>query len=157
MKILKRLKNYLDKNKVKYIIISHSPAYTAQDIAHSIHHTGKEIAKTVIVKNDNGYAMVVLPASNIINTNLLKIAMRSHKFELATENELEELFPDCPVGAIPPFGNLYNLNVFVSKHLSQKKEIIFNAGSRTDVLKMKYKDYKKLVNPTVDIFSEPAN
>lgn len=155
--MLKRLKDYLDLNKIKYIEIRHSPAYTAQEVASSIHHTGKEIAKSVIVKTDRGFAMAVLPASNIINENLLKIAIRTNKLELATEDDIEKLLPDCPVGAIPPFGNLYNLDVYVSKHLSGKKEIIFNAGSRTNVIRMKFSDYKKLVNPVIDIFSEPAN
>ena len=155
--MLKRLKDYLDLNKIKYIEIRHSPAYTAQEIASSIHHTGKEIAKSVIVKIDDGFVMAVLAASHIINENLLKIAIRTGIMELATEDDIEELFPDCPVGAIPPFGNLYNLDVYVSRHLSRKKEIIFNAGSRTDVIKMKFMDYKKLVNPVIDIFSEPAN
>lgn len=150
--MLKRLKDYLDLNNIKYIEIRHSPAYTAQEIASSIHHTGKEIAKSVIVKIDSGYAMAVLPASNIINENLLKIAIRTNKLELATEDDIEKLLPDCPVGAIPPFGNLYNIDVYVSKHLSRKKEIIFNAGSRTGVIKMNFRDYKKLVNPVIDIF-----
>ncbi len=155
--MLKRLKDYLDLNNIKYIEIRHSPAYTAQEIASSIHHTGKEIAKSVIVKTDSGYAMAVLPAANNINENLLKIAIRTNKLELATEDDIEKLLPDCPVGAIPPFGNLYNIDVYVSKHLSRKKEIIFNAGSRTGVIKMNFRDYKKLVNPVIDIFSEPAN
>ena len=154
---LNKLKVFLDDNKIKYSEISHYPAYTAQDIASSIHHTGKEIAKSVILKTDNGYVMAVLPASKVINENLLKIVIRTSKLELATEDEIEKLIPDFPVGAVPPFGNLFNIPVYVSKHLADKEEIIFNAGSRTRVIKMRFNDYEKLVRPVIDIFSDPAN
>jgi len=155
MNILRRLKEYLNDNNVKYVKISHSPAYTAQEIAASIHIPGKELAKTVIVKFLDGYAMAVLPASHKINFNLLKEAMAKKEIRLANEKEFKNIFPDCEVGAMPPFGNFYDLPVYVASALSEDKEIVFNAGTHIDVIKMSYSDFEKLANPIVANFSEP--
>jgi Ala-tRNA(Pro) deacylase len=155
MNVLRRLKEYLNENKVKYIKISHSPAYTAQEIAASIHIPGKELAKTVIVKVPDGYAMAVLPASHKINFNLLKEAMAKKEIRLANEKEFKNIFPDCEVGAMPPFGNFYDLPVYVASALSEDKEIVFNAGTHIDVIRMSYSDFEKLANAIVANFSEP--
>jgi Ala-tRNA(Pro) deacylase len=155
MNVLRRLKEYLNENKVKYIKISHSPAYTAQEIAASIHIPGKELAKTVIVKVPDGYAMAVLPASHKINFNLLKEAMAKKELRLSNEKEFKNIFPDCEVGAMPPFGNFYDLPVYVASALSEDKEIVFNAGTHIDVIRMSYSDFEKLANPIVANFSEP--
>ncbi len=154
MSILKRLKEYLDENNIRYVKISHSPVYTTQEVAASIHVPGKELAKTVIVKVDDGYAMAVLPASRRINFGLLKEAIGTQKIRLASEEEFKDIFPDCEVGAMPPFGNLYNLPVYVASALSEDEEIVFNAGNHTHVIRMKYSDFEKLVNPIVASFSE---
>jgi Ala-tRNA(Pro) deacylase len=154
MDILKRLKEYLEENNIKYVKISHSLAFTAQEIAASINVSGKELAKTVIVKVKDGYAMAVLPASHRINFDLLKEAMATKDIRLANEKEFEDIFPDCDVGAMPPFGNLYNLPVYIASALSEGKEIVFNAGTHTDVIRMSYSDFEKLVNPIVASFSE---
>ncbi len=153
--LLRRLKEYLNENKVKYVKISHSPAYTAQEIAASIHIPGKELAKTVIVKVPDGYAMAVLPASHKIDFNLLKEAMAKKEIRLANEKEFKNIFPDCEVGAMPPFGNFYDLPVYVASALSEDTEIVFNAGTHIDVIKMSYSDFEKLANPIVANFSEP--
>lgn len=154
MSILRKLKEYLNENNVKYIKISHSPAYTAQEIAASIHTPGKELAKTVIVKVRDGYAMAVLPATHRINFDLLKKVMGTEAIRLADEKEFKDIFLDCEVGAMPPFGNLYNLPVYVASALSEDKEIVFNAGTHIDVIRMGYSDFKKLVKPIVANFSE---
>lgn len=157
MSILRRLKEYLNENKIKYVKISHSPAYTAQEIAASIHIPGKELAKTVIVKAQDGYAMAVLPATHRINFNLLKEVMAKREIRLADEREFKDLFLDCEVGAMPPFGNLYKLPVYVASALSEDKEIAFNAGTHIDLIRMGYSDFKKLVKPIVANFSEPLD
>ncbi|MEE9252260.1 MAG: YbaK/EbsC family protein [Thermodesulfobacteriota bacterium] len=157
MSILRRLKEYLDNNNIRYVNIPHSPAFTAQEIAASTHIPGKELAKTVIVKTEDGYAMIVLPASRKINFNLLRKALAKKKLTLANEKEFENIFPDCELGAMPPFGNLYNLPVYVASTLSEDKEIAFNAGTHTDVIKMSYSDFEKLAKPDVLTFSEPIN
>jgi Ala-tRNA(Pro) deacylase len=154
MGVLSRLKDYLDENKIKYVKITHSRAYTAQEIAASVHIPGKELAKTVIVKVSDDFAMVVLPASRKINFDRLKTVVGNNDVRLAEENEFKGLFPDCEVGAMPPFGNLYNVPVYVASALAEDEEIAFNAGTHTDVIKLSYSDFEKLVKPAIGTFSE---
>ena len=146
---VKKLKEFLDENGVKYVIISHSHAYTAQEIAALAHIPGKELAKTVIVKIDGKMAMAVLPASYKVKLHLLEDAANADKVELADEHEFKGLFPECEIGAMPPFGNLYDMAVFVSESLAEDKEIAFNAGSHTELIRLAYSDFEKLVQPKV--------
>ncbi len=148
-----KLKEFLDKNNVKYHTIMHSPGYTAQEIAASAHISGKELAKTVMVKIDGKMAMAVLPASYKIDLDLLKKASGAGTVELAGEPEFESRFPDCDIGAMPPFGNLYGMDVFVAEKLAEDEEIAFNAGSHSELIKLAYKDFEKLVRPKKAQFS----
>ncbi len=154
-----RIRDYLDSHNVKYKIIKHTMAFTAQEIAASVHISGHELAKTVIIRLDGRLAMAVLPASYKVNFGVLRDIVGSRNIELATEQEFKYRFPDCDLGAIPPFGNLWNMEVFVSERLSLNDEIVFNAGSHTELFRMKYKDYEKLVVPkTIGyILSYPNN
>jgi len=144
-----KLKEFLDRENVKYVSIRHSPAFTAQEIAASAHIPGKELAKTVMVKIDGQMAMVVLPASYRINFELLAEALGAKRVELATEGEFRKLFPDCELGAMPPFGNLYGMDVYVAEVLTDDREIAFNAGSHIELMKLSYKDFDRLVQPRV--------
>ena len=146
---VKKLKQFLDDHDVKYVSISHSPAYTAQTIAAAAHIPGKELAKTVIVKIDDKFAMAVLPASYRVHLGHLKAAVSADHVELATEAEIKSLFPDCEPGAMPPFGNLYDMDVYVAEQLTQDEEIAFNAGGHTELLRMSYKDFENLVTPQI--------
>jgi Ala-tRNA(Pro) deacylase len=150
----KKLTSFLDEQKVKYVKISHSPAYTAQEIAAIAHVAGRELAKTVIVKLDGELAMAVLPASYRVDFKLLKKASKAKKAELASEEEFRDRFPECELGAMPPFGNLYDIRVFVAESLTEDDEIAFNAGSHTELIRMGYRDYERLVKPTVMRFTE---
>ncbi|MDH3214796.1 MAG: YbaK/EbsC family protein [Candidatus Krumholzibacteria bacterium] len=150
---VKKLRDFLDKNKVKYVTMSHSTAYTAQEIAASAHIPGKELAKTVVVKLDGKMAMAVLPASYRIDFDLLKEASGANKAELAGEKEFKDTFPGCEVGAMPPFGNLYNMDVYVAESLAEDDEISFNAGSHTELIRLPYGDFARLVKPRVVKFS----
>jgi len=150
---VRKLREFLDANKVKYVIISHSPAYTAQEIAASAHISGKDVAKTVIVKVDGKMAMAVLPASHKIDFDLLKQGTGAKKIELAGEREFKDMFPECDTGAMPPFGNLYGMDVFAAKRLAEDEEIAFNAGSHTELVKLSYKDFERLVKPKVMKFA----
>ena len=143
------LKHFLGNNHVKYTIITHSPEYTAQEIAASAHIPGKDLAKTVIVKIDGDFAMVVLPASMHVSLACLKEAAGASDAEIASEAEFEKLFPDCEVGAMPPFGNLYDMPVFAAKELSEDTEIAFNAGTHSELVRLAYSDFDKLVHPKV--------
>lgn len=149
----RRLKEFLDKNDVKYVSIQHSPAYTAQEIAAESHIPGKILAKTVIVKIEGKMAMVVLPATRKVIIPELRQALDAEKVTLATEAEFKELFPDCELGAMPPFGNLYNMEVYVSPELANNEMIAFNAGTHTEIIKMYYKDFERLVQPKIVSFT----
>lgn len=148
-----KLKDFLDDQKVKYVTVSHSRACTAQEIAASAHISGKEVAKTVVVKIDGRMAMAVLPASFQVDFHLLKKASGAKDVELAAEDEFKNMFPDCEVGAMPPFGNLYGMDVFSAEKLAEDEEIAFNAGSLTELIKLDYKDFERLVKPKVVKFS----
>ncbi len=143
-----RLKDFLDKEHVKYVTIAHSPAYTAQEIAELTHTPGKELAKTVIVKIEGELAMVVLPASEKVRLGHLRQTLGTENIELANEAEFEGAFPDCETGAMPPFGNLYGMSVFVDQTLREDEEIAFNAGSHDELIRLSYAEYERLVHPT---------
>lgn len=154
MSISSKLKSYLDENHVKYVVITHSRAYTAQEIAAAVHIPGIELAKSVIVKCNGSFAMVVLPASYKINFDMLRSALKKEKVSLASEDEFKSLFPECEIGAEPPFGNLYKVPVYMAQSLSNDKEIVFNAGTHTEVIRMSLDDYKRLVKPEIIKISE---
>jgi Ala-tRNA(Pro) deacylase len=152
---VEKLKKFLDDNKVKYVSVKHSLAYTAQEIAASAHIHGRELAKTVIVKLDGKPAMAVLPANRRIDMGRLRQSARARSVELATEQEFQDLFPGCALGAMPPFGNLYDMKVYADTVLADDEEITFNAGSHTELIRMAYKSFEGLVNPVVaDISGE---
>lgn len=141
------LKEFLDNNDIKYISTMHSLAFTAVDIAKSAHIPSKEMAKTVIIKIDDQLAMAVVPANYKVKLNVLREALDSDNITLATEPEFTSRFTDCEVGAMPPFGNLYDMDVYVAESLSEDEKITFNAGSHLEVIQMDYKDYENLVKP----------
>lgn len=146
---VKKLKEYLDNQGIEYVAINHSLAYTAQRIAAAAHISGKDLAKTVMLKVDGKMKMAVLPASCKINMEQLREAINAGIIEIASEKEFKDLFPECEVGAMPPFGNLYGMDVFVAEKLTEDDEIAFNAGSHRELIKLSFKDYQKLVNPKI--------
>jgi Ala-tRNA(Pro) deacylase len=151
---LTKIKKFLDEHKIKYTIIKHSSAFTAQEIAASAHISGKELAKTVMIKFNGKMAMAVLPASYKISFDDLKEVLGVEKVRLAYEQEFMDKFPDCEVGAMPPFGNLYGMEVYVAESLTDDEEIAFNACSHTELIRMKYSDFEKLAKPKRLKFSE---
>ena len=144
-----KLQDYLDQNEIRYVTISHSPAYTAQRIAELTRIPGKELAKTVIVKIDDKFAMAVLPASRRVNLRHMQEAIGADDVTLSSEEEFRELFPDCEVGAMPPFGNLYDMGVYVAEQLTEDDEIAFNSGTHSELVQMSYRDFANLVTPQV--------
>lgn len=146
---VKKLRDFLDQNDVKYVVIIHSQTYTSQEIAASAHIPGKELAKTVMLKLDGKMAMAVLPASYKIDLERCASETGAKQVELATEEEFKYLFPECEIGAMPPFGNLYDLEVYAAKSLSEDKDIAFNAGTHRELIKLAYKDFERLVKPKI--------
>ena len=150
---VKTLKEFLDREKVKYISLVHSTAYTAQEVAASAHITGRELAKTVIVELDGKTAMAVLPANRKIVLQDLREVTGSDEVKFASEEEFRQKFPDCETGAMPPFGNLYGMDVYVAQSLTDNDEIAFNAGSHTEVIRMSFADFERLAHPKVMSFT----
>lgn len=150
---VRKLKEFLDENHVKYVSVAHSQAFTSQEIAASAHIPGKELAKTVMIKVDGKMAMAVVPASQKVDFGLLKGVTGGRKVELATEDEFRYTFPECEIGAMPPFGNLYGMDVFVAEGLAEDETIAFNAGSHTELIKLAYSDFYRLVMPKTGRFT----
>ena len=149
MTISRRLKDYLDSQGVRYEVLSHKVAYTAQETAAAQDVTGWKVAKSVVGYCDGKFLLLVLQAPNVVDFDLLKKQIGCGEARLANEQEMEELFPGIELGAESPFGNLYNLPVYVDKGLAEMEEIIFNAGSHTETIKMKFEDYRNLVRPEI--------
>jgi Ala-tRNA(Pro) deacylase len=149
----KKVKEYLDTQKVEYTILEHSPAYTAQEVAASAHIPGRQLAKTVMLKIDGKMVMAILPAAYRVNFDRLKKNLGTSQVELATEKEFKDLFPDCEVGATPPFGNLYGIEVIADESLSDKVVIAFCSGSHTELIQLSYADFERLAKPKVVDFS----
>jgi Ala-tRNA(Pro) deacylase len=146
---LARLKEFLDENAVKYVTVKHSPAYTAQEIASLAHVPGREWAKTVMVQLDGKVAMAVVPASSRVVFDLLTEASGARVAELATEREFSDLCPGCEVGAMPPFGNLFGMDVYVDESLAEDAEIAFSAGTHTEMMRLSFADFRRLVQPKI--------
>src|SRR5215472_15456644 len=147
---LSKLRSFLDSHNVKYLVISHSLAYTAQGVAALAHVSGKKLAKTVIIKVDGSLAMAVVPASLHVDLNRIRALAGARIVELATEREFKGAFSDCETGAMPPFGNLYGMKVYADSNLASHEEITFTAGSHRELVRMDWEDLVRLVNPTID-------
>lgn len=145
--MLKTLCDFLDSHNIRYVTLHHSQAYTAQEVAQSAHIHGVEFAKTVIVRLDGKLAMAVLPAPEKIDLELLSAAAHVKEAELATENEFQGRFPKCEVGAMPPFGNLFDMDVYLEEEMTSNERMTFNAGTHTELVQMSVKDFLDLVNP----------
>ena len=154
MSVSQSILDYLDSQKVSYECVPHAQAYAAQEVAQTLHVSGKRFAKPVVLDADGRLLMAVLPASHRLDLHRLKVELDVKHLEIVVESELGKYCPDCELGAFPPFGNLYGMDVWVDRALSQSEEIMFNAGSHTEAIRMKYGDYARLVMPQVGHFAE---
>ena len=146
---IRRIKEFLDGNKVKYVVITHSPAYTAQEVAASAHIPGKYLAKTVIVELDGKLAMAVVPADHGVELELLRSAAGAQSAGLADESQFFDRFEGCKLGAMPPLGALFGIETYVDRELARQEYISFNAGTHTDVIAMRFNDFRKLAKPNI--------
>jgi Ala-tRNA(Pro) deacylase len=147
--ISQAIKDYLQQNQVGYSLITHPPAYTASQTAQAAHVPGRCLAKIVMVKIDEQLAMVVLPANMHVNFNQLKAVSHAKDVHLAREFEFNSRFPDCDVGAMPPFGDPYGLDVYLAESLSKQDWVVCNGGTHYDLLKITAEDLVKLAHPTL--------
>ena len=148
-----KLKEFLDSNHVKYVSIAHSVAYTAQEIASVTHIPGKELAKVVMVKIDGNLVMAVVPASRQVDLDRLRVLAEGKTVSLAGEKEFKDRFPDCETGAMPPFGELYGIPVYVDSSLAEDEDIAFNAGTHRELIRLSYQDFVRLASPAVGSFA----
>jgi Ala-tRNA(Pro) deacylase len=146
---IEKLTNFLDQHHVRYAVIQHSPAFTAAEVAESAHVPGRQLAKTVIIRIDGRLAMAVLPATDAVHADTLRKGVGAKEAVIAGESDFADSFPDCELGAMPPFGNLYGMEVFVSPHLAQDEHICFNAGTHHELIRMSYTDFDRLVQPVL--------
>lgn len=153
MPILTKLREFLDQNGVTYTHTVHPLAYTAREVAAVEHAPAREMAKAVIFVSEHGYGMAALTADSVVDLEQLRLDLGLSRLRLATEAELNELFPACELGAMPPFGNLFGLPVYVDGRLAGEDMILFNAGTHRDVIHMHFKDFQRLVNPSVVAFA----
>ena len=147
------LRDYLDRNEVAYRIVPHAPAFTASEVAAAAHVGGKHLAKTVMVKLDGKLAMVAVPSNLRVDFDALRETTGARAIELAHEDEFRDLFPGCETGAMPPFGNLYGVHVYVASELARQPLIAFNAGTHSELIEMAYEDFRRLVQPR--LITEP--
>jgi Ala-tRNA(Pro) deacylase len=149
MPLSERLRSFLESHPVEYSVTVHPRAYTAREVAVSEHLPPRELAKTVVLSSDGEYLMVVIPANKVVDLPEARLTLGANQVRLATEDELGKLFPDCELGAMPPFGSLYHMPVYLDSSLTGEERIAFNAGTHREVLHMKTADFRNLVQPTV--------
>lgn len=147
-----RLIDFLNEGKARYEILHHPEAFTAQELAAIEHVRGRSHAKVVIVRTDGGLLMMVLPADHRVDLEKLK-KITGQQTALAGEPEFKELFPDCALGAMPPFGRLYGVTTYLDHSLADSDNIVFEAGTHSDAIKMRFADYERLANPQVADFA----
>lgn len=147
--VCEKLKKYMDDNGVEYEVMTHGEAFTAQEIAAMMHVSGGILVKVVMMNSDRGNLMVALPADRIVDIAKLREQLGLRMAAIAREDEFKKLFPDCEVGAMPPFGNLYGVPVYVDETLTADEYIVFQAGTHYEAIRMKYADFERLVGPSV--------
>lgn len=155
MAISAQLKALLDGAKVKYTAMKHPVVYTAQEIAAAQHVPGRQLAKCVLVNTDRGPVLAVLPAAQLIDLKQLKALLKAKTLAIGKEADIKQQFPDVEVGAMSPFGNLYQVPVVMDRALGESEEVVFNAGSHTDTIKMRYQDMVGLITPKLGSFGQP--
>ena len=155
MPVLRRLKEVFDQAKISYEVYNHPRAFTAQEIAATQHITGRAMAKVVMLNVDGSFVMAVLPSNRMVDFKLAKAGLGATDISLATEEQFATLFPECEIGAMPPFGNLFGVTVIVDPALERYESIFFNAGNHLQTVRLKYRDFKALVKPETVTLTEP--
>ena len=153
MAVSEILRKFLASSKIRYTVARHPVAYTAQEIAAAQHVPGRQLAKSVLVKTERGAVLAVLPAIHLIDLKKLKAALGAKQLTIAKETDIKRQFPDIEVGAMSPFGNLYGVPVIVDRDLGEAEEVVFNGGSHTETVKLRYRDFAALVHPKTGAFS----
>ena len=153
MKCRERMEKFLRENSVEFKVETHDQAFTMQEVAAALHVPGNQVAKVVIVCADKEKVMLVLPAPYRMNVDLVRDMVGANKVRLAKEEEFADLFPDCATGAMPPFGNLYGVPVYVDRSMAEEPDMVFRIGTHRETMKITYADFVRLAQPVVGDFS----
>jgi Ala-tRNA(Pro) deacylase len=157
MSCRQRLEQLFATEGVRYQMITHPTAYTAQEVAAVEHVSGYRVAKVIMAAVDSALVMLVLPAPHRVDLLKLRKALGVETARLAREDEFAHVFPDCELGAMPPFGNLYGIAVYVDESLAHDPQIVFNAGSHRETMTVAYADFERLARPLIaDISTAPS-
>jgi len=157
MPLNERLRSFLDSHHAEYTVSVHPKAFTAREVAFAEHLPPREVAKTVVIFGDAEYHIVVIPANKLVDFQELRPALGLSQVRLATEDELRAIFPDCELGAMPPFGGIYGLTVYLDSSLVAEPEIAFNAGTHREVIHMPTAEFRRVAKPDiVSLVREPA-
>jgi Ala-tRNA(Pro) deacylase len=148
-----RLDDVLSSRHIPFERLHHRPAYTANRMAQMLHVPGREVAKTVLLRTDQGYVLAVLPATHQIDLTQMRQELGANSVEMATEAEMDRLFPDCERGAIPPFGSMYNLPTLVDESLAEDESITFEAQNHEEALRIAYRDFQEMEHPRMGHFA----
>jgi Ala-tRNA(Pro) deacylase len=149
MPLLEKLRVFLDENHAEYTHTVHSIAYTAREVALAEHLPAREVAKVVVVHGDSGYHMLIVPATKLVDFQEVRIALGLSHARMVPETELNRVFPDCELGAMPPMGNLYGIAVYLDSAMAAEDVITFNAGTHRDVVHMKTAEFRRVLRPTI--------
>lgn len=149
MPITRRLKELFDREKISYEVYNHPLAYTAQEIAQRQHFSGDQMAKVVMLQVDGQLVMAVITGNQKIHLPTVCESLAARDARLATEDEFTSRFPECEIGAMPPFGNLFDLPVYVDPQVAEDESIYLNAGNHAQTVRIRYKDFVRVVEPRV--------
>ena len=147
--VCKRVTSYLETHDVRFEVLPHRIDYTAQETAADTHTPGRDFAKTILLDMPGGHAMAVVPAVYKVDLEKIRQGIGTGQVKLSDEETMSEVCPDCEVGAEPPFGNLYDLPVYVDPMLTQDEYITFNGGTHEEAIRMRYGDWERIVHPTI--------
>jgi Ala-tRNA(Pro) deacylase len=145
----KRLEEMFRAENVTFSVRKHEEMYSAQRLAGLLHISGEQLAKVVMARADDQLVMLVLPAPARVDLGKVKKLLKAGEVSLAREPEFAELFADCEVGAMPPYGNLYGLPTYVDRTLSTQIRIAFPAGSHREAIELSFADYERTAKPVV--------
>jgi Ala-tRNA(Pro) deacylase len=148
-----KLEEFLSEHHVSFQKMPHQPAYTANRIAQALHVPGREVAKSVLLRTGHGHVLAVVPATHRVDLDEIRDCLGEETVEMAPEEDMEQLFPDCERGAIPPFGSMYHLPTIVDQSLAKDEEIVFEGQSHEEAIRMSYRDYEALENPRMGQFA----
>jgi Ala-tRNA(Pro) deacylase len=149
------IRDFLQAHSVRFEVLLHPPSHSAAHLAGSVHVPGRFVAKSVLVRAGESYALAVLPATHRIDVDRLAEVLCLEKLRIATEAEVETIFADCEPGALPPFGRLYGLTTIVDASLSGGAEIVFVGNTRHEGVRMRFRDYERIETPLKARFALP--